>query len=185
MSDPNDIARKITEATQSVLRSPRFLKNVEEIVRTSIDLNFSEGGRFGNGIFGGGSDKWESSFRSRKQSGKPLSDTGDLAKQTIASVKATNTNNGLTISMGAKLPQAAIHNFGGKIPITDKSRGFFFFKTKTDSKNRKTWLALAMYAQRNEFFKVQARPYLVLQNDDVDDIISVFNDMFKSEFSKL
>jgi phage gpG-like protein len=174
MSNWADIAKQFADSTNRVLASRTFRANVEEIVRTSIDLNFSEGGRFGSEKFGGGSQKWEASYRSKSQSGKPLSDTGNLLQQTLASVKVNYNGGVLEISLGAKLPQAAIHHFGGKIPITQKSRGFFFFKANSDTKNRKTWLALALYSQKNEYFNIKPRPYLVLQNDDVDEIVGLF-----------
>jgi phage gpG-like protein len=156
----------------SILGDSSFQKEVSEIVRNSIDRNFSSGGRYGDGAFGGGNEAWTFSNRAMRDSSNPLSSTGKLLKQTLASVKVSYGAQGLQITAGSNLVYARIHQLGGKIPITAKSRGFFLYQMNNNKKNRGKWAALFAATQNKSEFNMPARPYIVLQDSDIDDIIN-------------
>lgn len=172
MSELGSMIASFQTHIQQTLNDNQFKKVVAEIVRSSIDRNFKEGGRYGNGKFGGGSNKWLKSHRSEDQNGQPLSDTGQLLAATLASVKVSSTGNGIVIEAGSNKPYAAIHQFGGKIPISAKSRAFFRFKAKSAKSSK--WFSLFKSALNKESFAMPARPYIVLQDEDVEDIMDAF-----------
>lgn len=126
---------------------------IRNILLTSIDRNFSEGGRYGTeNVFGGGSTRWKPSgraqgqdsttvvkrdkagkFRKQKVGGQTLVDTGQLA----ASIQVHVVGN--TVQIGTNKIYGAIHNYGGT-------------------------------AGRNQSARIPARPFLVIQNEDLEDI---------------
>lgn len=107
---------------------------IRNILITSIDRNFSEGGRYGtDNVFGGGSTRWKPSGRAQRQSGQTLVDTGQLA----ASIQVTVVGN--TVQIGTNKVYGPIHNFGGS-------------------------------AGRGHSVAIPARPFLVIQNEDLEDI---------------
>ena len=172
--------------------SPCFPK-VIQIIKNSIDRNFQEGGRYGNdNPFGGGSQKWPVSHRAKKdkgykgktRSGKTLIDTGQL----VASIQVSITQSGsaIQIDVGSNKDYAKIHNEGGTIQkesregsakwkVTgNKKTGYKYKFAKANSKTKNT-------IERK--FKVGAytitipkRPYLVLQDEDIQQIINTFSE---------
>ena len=126
---------------------------IRNILMTSIDRNFSEGGRYGtDNVFGGGATRWKPSgrasgqdsitvtkrdkkgrFRKEKVGGQTLVDTGQLAASIQVSVV------GHTVQIGTNKIYGAIHHFGGK-------------------------------AGRGHSVSIPARPFLVVQNEDLEDI---------------
>ena len=75
MSDPtldqsiNNFGKQIENMFAYIDYSPTFPK-IQQVVQTSIDRNFQEGGRFGTANkYGGGSQKWKPSGGSYKRSG--------------------------------------------------------------------------------------------------------------------
>lgn len=125
---------------------------VTEIALASIDQNFRLGGRFGAGPLGGGAQKWTPSRRAKEQGGKTLVDTARLA----SSIQARFAGNTLTV--GTNLIYARIHDEGGTIkPKKGKYLKFSLGKGKG-------WRVVSKVT-------IPERPYLVLQDEDVDDII--------------
>lgn len=72
----------------------------------------------------------------------------------------TEKVNQFRVDVAFKMPYAAIHEYGGVIdvPVTEKSRGFFFWKHRITGDEK--WLAMAL--SKKDIFKVHipARPYL-------------------------
>lgn len=210
----------------SVNLSP-FAAKIRTIISSSIDENFKQEGRFGNGPLGGGNTKWEKSNRARSESGQTLSDTAQLA----SSIKVTVTgggflmiketpnglifdidNKGFDISMGSNKPYAPIHQFGGdvNVSITDQMRKFFWFKhfserksavkelrkiakARGDKLSKKTikqesktftskWMGMALTKQPSFKFTLPARPYLVVQDEDLDNIAIHWADYLAKKF---
>lgn len=107
---------------------------IRNILLTSIDRNFSEGGRYGTeNVFGGGSTRWKPSGRAQRDGGQTLVDTGQLA----ASIQVNVVGN--SVQIGTNKIYGAIHNYGGT-------------------------------AGRNQSARIPARPFLVIQNEDLEDI---------------
>jgi len=169
------------------IQHSQFSPIIANIIRNSIEENFMQNGRFGSGILGGGSSKWQKSQRAIKQSGQTLQDTGQLAASIQVDVNATggveigSANNQINVkadgyfevSIGSNkkvggVPLIAVHHFGGqwKVPITDRMRKYFWamFKKKKDEKFK--YMALT---QKDAFnITMPARPVLVVQYEDLE-----------------
>jgi phage gpG-like protein len=176
---------------------------LENIIRNSIEENFAQEGRFGAGIFGGGNSRWHKSLRARKQSGKTLQDTGQLAAsiQVKASSDAKitieanakdlikfNASGDFKIRVGSNKKYAGIHQFGGTIkhpggtpflPFkpTKRKAGFMpnqmIFISKKKAEELKAKGIPVRYTKPHDI-KMPARPYLVLQDEDLIEIRDKF-----------
>lgn len=82
------------------------MRNIGEIVRTSVERNFAAGGR---------PVKWKPSKRVEKYGGQTLSDTGRLRRSfTVRAYKDR-------AEVGTNVSYAAIHQFGGIVSMGKKS----------------------------------------------------------------
>lgn len=154
-----------------------ILPTIQNIVRSSIDQNFISEGRFGDGLFGGGTQKWQKSQRAIKQGGQTLSDTGRLASsiQVIVSQQGSSLN----IQAGSNLVYAAIHNFGGLINIPARSRLYVqkrYTRGPKKGKFKKGTTFGQGYTTKAYTIKMPARPYLVLQNEDIVQILKLITE---------
>jgi phage gpG-like protein len=180
--DIDKLAQHLLNKVDTVDFSPAFGK-IKQVVQTSIDRNFSEGGRFGSEKLGGGTEKWLPSKRAKKQSGKTLTDTGQLA----ASIRVAITQQGkqVVIEVGSNKAYAAIHQFGGVVDVpahsatsklarkTDKETG----KTSVRFAKRKRKLSKNVTSRTYTIgaysFTLPARPFLVLQDEDLTAIRNI------------
>lgn len=89
--------------------TPLF-NDIELLIKSSIELNFKQGGRFGSGKFGGGTNKWIESKRAIKESGQTLQDTGSLKSN--VGVQITYNSGQFNITLTAGKLYSAAHNFG-------------------------------------------------------------------------
>jgi len=169
------------------LQHSLFNKIIDNIAINSVEENFIQEGRFGNGIFGGGHNRWKKSQRAIQQSGKTLQDTGGLAASVYARTRSTggftvsvennifkmNVSGGFDVVVGSNkkvgtAPLAAIHHFGGnwKIPVTDRMRAFFWARYKKTKDEKYKFMAIS---PKTEFTIVMPpRPIFVLQQEDLD-----------------
>ena len=92
-----DFEQKFIEKLAHINLSQIF-PGIKQVILTSIDKNFREGGRFGNeNEFGGGKEKWLPSHRASKDrgykgktfSGKTLVDKGQLVASVEAGIKVS------------------------------------------------------------------------------------------------
>ncbi|ROL55644.1 hypothetical protein D9V84_11215 [Bacteroidetes/Chlorobi group bacterium Naka2016] len=156
-------------------QNPNFAKIfpvVRSIVQSSIDQNFMVEGRFGDGLFGGGTQKWSKSKRALKQNGQTLSDTGRLAAS--IQIVVSQQGNSLNIQAGSNLPYAAIHNFGGIIHIPARSRTYVqkrYIRGTKKGKFKKGTTFGQGFTTKGYTINIPARPYLVLQDDDIVEIL--------------
>ena len=162
-----------------------ILPKIEQVVRNSIDRNFSEGGRFGSGKFGGGSEKWKQSYRAKKQSGQTLNDKGTLAKS--IRVRVSQVAGSILVEIGSNLEYAKIHQFGGHIKVNARSEIFIrtrytrgakkgqYEKLSKDMSKRKMGQG---YSYGDMSIDIPARPYLVLQDEDVVQILNLIRTLF-------
>lgn len=149
-----------------------IIPKLEQVVATSIDRNFSEGGRFGtDNAFGGGSQKWTVSKRAIKQSGQTLVDSGLLAGS--VQIRIGQRGNGLSIEISSNRPYAAIHNFGGTIQRAARSKLYTQnrYKTATSKHTKGQYKKGTSWGQGDSVgehtITIPARPFLVLQNEDI------------------
>ena len=143
----DDLQEQFTSLLQNIDYSPIF-PLIEQVLQTSIDRNFSEGGRYGeNNQFGGGFTKWKKSKRAMKQNGQTLVDTGQLAAS--IRVNVAQESGLITVEIGSNKVYAAIHNFGGQ-------------------------------TGRNRSVTMPARPFLVIQDEDIEEIQQLIVNFLKS-----
>lgn len=144
---------------------------IREVVRSSIITNFTVGGRFGSGQWGGGTTQWQQSNRAaNKDKGQTLRHKGLLLNSIRVVVE--QQGNKLLITVGSNQPYAAIHQFGyndtqavrehtrlrkGKVQKASKKYGRFAQQSISIGKVKAFSRKMIM----------PARPYLVLQDDDI------------------
>lgn len=139
-----------------------------EIMRTSIDRNFEAGGRFSSaGDVRGGTNRWAdlapSTKRSRISDYRILQGRGHLAASFVPVVSGNN------LIIGSNLEYAAIHHYGGTtkphliLPTYGKALAF---PTAGGGK-------ALVKSVRHPGSVIPARPILVVQDQDVDDMVDV------------
>lgn len=167
-----------------------IIPEIQSIIQTSIDRNFTEVGRFGSdNDFGGGSEKWKQSFRAIKEQGQTLSDTGQLAASIYVDVEWDGS--GFKIVIGSNKSYAAIHQFGGTVNIPahereskwkakkNKNTGNYTYRfAKSTSKTKNT--ISRKYRVGAYSFVLPARPFLVIQDEDLEEIGRVIYRYIKS-----
>lgn len=104
-----DVQRLLATLRKKTGNLAPALREIGEMLVSSIQRNFTVGGRYGPGPFGGGLSRWRPSGRAVRESGVTLSDTGQLA----ASITARPVGEaGLLI--GTNKVYGAIHQYGGR-----------------------------------------------------------------------
>jgi phage gpG-like protein len=158
------------------------------VVRRSIVTNFQTGGRYGSDIWGGGETPWKPSKRAIKQGGKTLRDKGLLLNSIQVIVERNGPGKGFTIKLATNLPYAAIHQFGGQIHQAARSETFKRAKSKTGKFKKMTARQrLAQGIQQGmsvgaRVINIPARPYLVLQQADIQSIGELVKKFFAKYF---
>lgn len=132
-----------------------------EYMRFSIENNFKEGGR---------PTKWPPSKRAQRQGGQTLRDKGRL----LDSITYEAAEDSLRI--GTNVKYARIHQFGGIIPggIIRATRSKALRWLGPDGKPR-----FAKSVNRPAI-TIPARPFLVVQDEDVEEIKSIIREYLMS-----
>jgi phage virion morphogenesis protein len=129
------------------------MRTIGQIIRTSIVKNFEEGGR----------PRWKESARAVREGGRTLSDTGRL-RSSIHPFSGSNF-----AGAGTDVKYAAIHHFGGATGPHDifpvKAKALFWPGAKHPVKK-----------VRHPGSKIPARPFMVIQDEDWDEIKSTLAD---------
>lgn len=139
-----NVSNRLQDLQQKAIA--KALPEIAEAYRSSIDFNFRKGGRYGEGLFGGGTRKWKISYRAKEQQGQTLVDTRRLANSIVIATK------GKRIVIGTNTKYAAIHQYGGIIRAKTK-RGLLFN------------IGGKFYMKKS--VKIPARPFIVLQDSDL------------------
>lgn len=128
------------------------MKEIGQRLSESVAENFREGGR---------SLPW---VPLKHGIGTPLSDAAKL----LNSVRVTSGPNFVEIEANSGLPYAGIHQVGGEThpTITDRSRLFFWAMWHSTGDEMWKWRALTKKQQFT--IQIPARPYLVLQDEDIE-----------------
>lgn len=173
MIDNNSIINFIISKFKSISYAS-LSPQIRELLITSINYNFQVGGRYGNdNPFGGGNQKWKKSKRAMQQSGMTLQDTGQMAASIRVKVKFEG--NKLIIQMGSNKKYAAHQHFGSKkggfihpggTPFTIRDGKAVFVKKSWASKNQNK---VKGHTKKHKI-ELPARPFLVIQNEDLKNI---------------
>lgn len=128
------------------------MKEIGQLLSESVAENFREGGRplpwapLKHGI------------------GIPLAD----AAQLLGSVRVTSGPNFVEVESGSGLPYAGIHQFGGETHpnVTNRTRSFFWAMWHSTGDEMWKWRALT---KKHQFtIHIPPRPYLVIQDEDIE-----------------
>jgi phage virion morphogenesis protein len=130
-----------------------LMQDIGEEMARIVERNFAVGGR---------PDAWPASARSRRDAGKPLSDTGRLRRSITVESDRTSAQ------VGTNVKYARIHQFGGTIhhkarTLAFKNKGGFL--SRAAAARRKT--AVRIGFGRAHDITIPARPFLVLTDGDL------------------
>lgn len=158
-----------------------------EVIRSSISKNIREGGRWdGNAstitLFSGGTQRWTplspSTNSARKRRGRRpenlLRDTGQLNAAT------TVRPAGNTIVISNNKVYAAAQNFGATlhpvIPVTPQMRKYFWAQWFATGDAKFKGMALTKKKTFNPTIVIPPRPFMVISQEDIDEIAATFAD---------
>jgi phage gpG-like protein len=163
------------KAMLTVSADPRTLQIVGEVLVSSAQRSIDAGGRYKRaGSFEGGSKKFEplTNFSAAFKSAKGKSPSNLLRESGRLRSSITYEVRGNRLLVGSNVVYAGIHQFGGRIRITPKSRAFFKFKAGSAKKpaEREFWARMA--ANKNGFM-MPARPFITIQPEDLEDIAEI------------
>jgi len=195
MADNNEQnLREFQRALKDKFQRANFqflLPRINNIIQSSISDNLQKGGRYGkDNIFGGGSLKWKPSKRAISQGGQTLQDTGQLAAS--IRVKSFFRNGKIYVTIGSNKSYAAHQHFGSKASGFKHPGGTKYTIRKVKGVTKAVFVSNKYAASHPEKIRgitkphkinIPARPYLVLQNRDIDDIRNLiyknYNKIFK------
>lgn len=95
----NQLGKQLIQRLSGIDFAP-VAAQIRQVVLTSIDRSFSEGGRFGPGLLGGGGQHWERSQRAMEDDGQTLVDTG-LGAASVQ-VEVLTGNGRIVLKVGGK-----------------------------------------------------------------------------------
>jgi len=180
-----NLAKILKEAGLQVTKDPQILKVVGEILVSSAQRSIEVGGRYkAAGSFEGGAKKFEAltpfSASMKKSQGKNPSNLLRLTGRLRSSI--TWEIRGTKLIVGSNVVYAGIHQFGGKIRITPKSRAFFKFKAAEAKKEaqKEFWLGMA---NSKGGFVMPARPFITVQPEDIEDIQDAIVQAYMKKFT--
>jgi len=132
------------------------MREIGEIVRTSVERNFAAGGR----------PKWDESARVKREGGQTLSLTGRL-RRSFARPDAVQAGND-RVSLGTNVDYAAIHQVGGKT-------GAHVIKAKNGKALFWPGARHPVKSVNHPGSTIPARSFLMVQSEDWTEIESVIN----------
>ena len=177
------ILLKLKEKTNNIMPVVHL---ITAVINEAIERNFRENGNWdGNvsniNIFSGGSNRWQARkpayvtrITKKVPNAKPLEVT-EVLRRSIEVVPLGQSKIGIT----AKVPYAAIHQFGGRInspggtPYIATDKGAVFISNRKakqlEAKGHK------VKRTKPHIINMPARPYIVLTPEDVQEIIIIIS----------
>lgn len=176
----DELNRLVTGFVRGVSDLSPIMPEIGEILIFSVEQNFLEGGRYSDGpggTFEGGTQKWKPTKSSqgstettrdrkgrfKKTGGRILQDTGLLA----ASINVQTMSDSIILT--SPMAYAAIHQYGGQInhpggtPYIVTEEGAQFLRKDGE-------YPPGVQFTRPHVIIMPARPYLVIQDEDIEDI---------------
>lgn len=146
--------------------SPIF-RAIKEIVDRSIAQNFASGGRWGDDLFGGGTGAWKKSKRVLSKGGQTLYKTHQLAQSMNVIVRQEGSK--IIIEAGSNMKYAAIHQFGGTINKAARSNLYVQYRGANGKYQKGSTYGKGTTTGAHSI-TIVARPFVVLQNQDIEEI---------------
>jgi len=151
-----EVNKALADLTARMRNLQPVMKEIGEIVRTSVERNFAAGGR----------SKWDESARVKREGGQTLSLTGRL-RRSFARPDAVQAGKD-RVAIGTNVVYAAIHQLGGKTgPHTitaKKAKALFWPGARHPVKS-----------VNHPGSVIPPRPFLMVQNEDWTEIKNVIN----------
>ncbi len=155
-ADNAEVNKALADLSARLRNLRPVMKEIGEVVRTSVERNFAAGGR----------PKWDESARVKREGGQTLSLTGRL-RRSFARPGAVQAGND-RVAIGTNVVYAAIHQLGGKIgPHTikpKKAKSLFWPGSRHPVKS-----------VNHPGSVIPPRPFLMVQNEDWTEIKNVVN----------
>ncbi|HRR48336.1 MAG TPA: phage virion morphogenesis protein [Syntrophales bacterium] len=151
-----EVNKALSDLSARMRNLKPVMREIGEIVRTSVERNFAAGGR----------PKWGESARVKREGGQTLSLTGSL-RRSFARTDAVQAGND-RVSVGTNVVYAAIHQLGGKTSPTvitpKKAKALFWPGARHPVKS-----------VNHPGSVIPPRPFLMVQNEDWTEIKNVIN----------
>lgn len=180
----NDINEHLRLIQSRIVNIRPVLSAIAEILATSFEENFRQGGRWdgvGTGFFAGGNKRWKPLSGETKERYKRLGYSRDRTlKRTAGGLAASievRPQGLLSVAISANKVYASIHQHGGEInpiiPVTPAMRKYFWARYYGTGQEKYKWMALTKKTTFTPHIKIPASPYLVIQQEDIEDIRDV------------
>lgn len=191
--------KQVTRSAEQIIRqlnkikkpSREALEDISAIVRFSIRDNLKARGRWDGDeneitIFSSGSQKWKplaesTKKRYAKKGISPLKPTLRVTGDLERSIDIHGANGEINIVV--KNPYAAIHQFGGKINHPggtaygfDKKDDYGKLRFLSSSQKMNTKRYLYVGDTKPHIIEIPARPYVVIHDEDIEEIQDVIVD---------
>lgn len=170
--------RKHLLARANALQQPPFLKAAAELMVSSILRSFQLGGRTSGDIarpFDGGSVKW-----------RPVNTAygvmkAKMGKSATAILLFTSRLRnsigwqlvGKHVELGSNASHAAIHQYGGEIRVTPRSRAYFRYRAATSKTKEEVSFWIGMSRKKGDKIRIHARPMITVQAEDYEDLSDI------------
>jgi len=155
-ANDTEVNKALADLSARMRNLKPVMREIGEIVRTSVERNFAAGGR----------PKWGESARVKREGGQTLSLTGRL-RRSFARPGAVQAGSD-RVAIGTNVVYAAIHQLGGKtgahIIRPKKAKALFWPGARHPVKS-----------VNHPGSVIPARPFLMVQNEDWTEIESVIN----------
>ncbi len=140
--------KAVQQLAENIERPQKMLQEIGVVMLSSVQQNFQEQGR---------PIPWVPSRRAIEQHGQTLRDTGRLMNSITMKVYENS------VSVGTNVSYAGLMHFGG-IVVSGKHIGWRILKPGT----KKTFTKRSVFLKAGT--KIPARPFLMLQSEDIETI---------------
>jgi phage gpG-like protein len=164
----DELLKRVDAITKTPLTG--FYPVIGQIGITSIEENFLAGGRYmsiGGGEYSGGSQQWKPSKRAIAQGGRTLQNRGLLASR----ISFRAGSDGITWTSG--MEYSAIQHYGGRINHPGGTPYVIIGGRARFLKKDGVYPAGTKFT-RPHIIVLEARPYLVFQDEDLEDMATEY-----------
>jgi phage gpG-like protein len=169
----NNFSQLIKNFHKRLLHPKHAMATVGEIVRTSIEQNFAQGGR---------PVRWLPSARAKEQAGQTLSDTGRLRRSLTVDAEDDR------VRVGTNVAYAPVHQFGaargsfGTVLVHVRAHVRRIVKRNVTTRRGKKIASGVSFVKAHSrrqalpWGDIPARPFMQVQEEDWDEIADAIAD---------